>query len=320
MKNETIRIGSRGSELALRQSHLVQAELQERFPKLKFEIAVIKTTGDKILNSSLSKIGEKGLFIKEIEHALIDGSIDLAVHSLKDVPTSMPDGLVIGAVTQREDVHDVFIAHPKKSHTKFNELPRGAKIATGSLRRKCQLLHWRPDIEVVDIRGNLNTRFKKLDESDWDGMVLARAGIIRLGWGDRITEVLPFDRILPAAGQGALAVEIRQDDRQMRKIVRTINDESTARATEGERALLRYLEGGCQIPIGTYCRIENDQCILDAFIGTADGKKTVRGRIYGVPEHAEDSGRQLAQTLLESGGNEILESIRGTRLMEIPEV
>ena len=320
MKNKTLRIGSRGSELALWQSNWVKAELNKHFPELKSEIITITTTGDKILDTPLSKIGDKGLFMKEIDQALLDGRVDLAVHSLKDVPTSIPSGLTIGAVSKREDAHDVFIAHPEKSYKKFEDLPHGAKVATGSLRRKCQLLHWRPDITIMEIRGNLNTRMKKLEESDWDGMVLASAGLLRLGWEQRMTEILPFERMLPAVGQGTLAIEIREGDAEIRKVVSAINHEETARAVAGERALLRHLEGGCQIPIGTYGRIENEQLRLDAVIGTVDGRKIVRGKIHGAPEQAEELGQQLAQMLLDSGGKEILEHIRGRVLAAIPAI
>jgi hydroxymethylbilane synthase len=320
VKNQLLRIGTRGSELALWQTNWVKDQLLKKFPTLRIDTIVIKTTGDKILDSPLSKIGNKGLFIKEIEHALLNNEIDLAVHSLKDVPTSIPEGLTIGAVTKREDVRDVFISHPKKKHTTFDELPHSARIATGSLRRKCQLLHWRPDIEIVDIRGNLSTRFRKLEESDWDGMILARAGVVRLGWEVKITEILPTERMLPAVGQGALAVEIRTDDRSIKKIVGVVHDETTAIATRGERALLRELEGGCQVPIGTHGRITYGQFLLDAIIGSVDGKKTVRGKIHGGPEHAEELGRALAQTLLESGAREILEKIRHQESVPTPAV
>lgn len=320
MKNHLIRMGTRGSELALWQTNWVKQQLEQHFPNVGIDIIIMKTTGDKILDAPLSKIGDKGLFIKEIEHALLNNDIDLAVHSLKDVPTSVPEGLTIGAITKREDVRDVFIAHPKKLYKTFEELPKGAKVATGSLRRKCQLLHWRPDVKIVDIRGNLNTRFNKLEESDWDGMILAHAGIMRLGWEDRITEVLPFERMLPAVGQGALAVEIRENDTDIDNIIKKIHHEPTALATKGERALLRELEGGCQIPIGTYGRIKNEQFFLDAIVGSVDGKKTVRGKIHGAAEEAEELGTKLAQILLDSGGREILEYIRGKTFFTVPAV
>ncbi len=322
MKNDSgnIRIGSRGSELALRQANWVKGELEKRFPNLKTEIIVIKTTGDKILHSPLSKIGDKGLFIKEIERSLLDDSIDLAVHSLKDMPTTMPEGLTLGAVTKREDVRDVFISHLYKSYKKFMDLPPGAKLATGSVRRKCQLMHWRPDLEIVEIRGNLNTRLKKLDESSWDGMILARAGIMRLGLENRVTEILPIERMLPAVGQGSLALEIRTNDETMSEVAGTLNDPSTETGITGERAFLHELEGGCQVPMGAYGRIENGVFVLEAMIGTVDGKKIVRGRIHGTPEQAEHVSQRLAQTLLYSGGEDILDRARSGMKLEVPAV
>lgn len=320
LPNNNIRIGTRGSELALWQTNWVKEQLLNAFPTLHIDVIIIKTTGDNILDAPLSKIGDKGLFIKEIEHALLNNEIDIAVHSLKDVPTSIPDGLTIGAVSRREDVRDVFIAHPRKNYSSFEQLPPNAAIATGSLRRKCQLLHWRPDVRIVDIRGNLNTRFRKLGESDWDGMILARAGVVRLGLQENITEILSVERMLPAVGQGALALEIRKNDPSLKTIVKAVNDESTAIATRGERALLRELEGGCQIPIGTYGRIERGQFILDAIVGTVDGKKTVRGKTHGSPEKAETLGRQLAQTLFNSGAREILETLRQKETAPVPTV
>ena len=316
----TIVIGSRGSPLALWQSHWVKNELEKIYHDLKVTIEIIKTTGDRILDSPLSTIGDKGLFTKEIEHALLDGTIDLAVHSLKDLPTILPKGLSIGAITKREDVRDVFIAHPEKQYRHFDELPTGATIATGSLRRKCQLMRWRSDLRIVDIRGNLNTRFTKLDESDWDGMILARAGVLRLGMENRITEILPIEKLLPAVGQGALAIEIRENDKRILKYINKLANETTTVATIGERAFLRYLEGGCQVPIGTYGRIEENEFKLDALIGSLDGKKVVRGKIRGAPEQAEELGKELAKTLYESGGDEILERIRGRIPSERPTV
>jgi len=303
-------IGSRGSDLALWQSYWVKGELERLSPGLTVELRIIKTTGDKILDSPLSKIGDKGLFTKELEVALLEGSIDIAVHSLKDVPTEIPEGLTIGAITKRADVRDIFITHPAKKYAKFEDVPRGAKIATGSLRRKCQLLSWRPDLQIVDIRGNLNTRLAKLDASDWDGMILAQAGIFRLGMGDRITEVLPVDRILPAVGQGALGIELRADDKTSLLHVRKLASEATEHATRGERSFLRFLEGGCQVPIGTFGRIEENVFKLDAMIGSLDGKKILRGKIHGAPEDSELLGEKLARTLHSSGGREILEEVR----------
>ena len=311
-------LGSRGSNLALWQTNWVKAELEQRFPNLAIHIEIIKTIGDKILDSPLSKIGDKGLFTREIEHALLDKRIDVAVHSLKDVPTQLPAGLTIGAITKREDVRDVFISHPKKLYKQFDGLPRGANIATGSLRRKCQIMNWRPDINIIDVRGNLNTRFEKLDASDWDGMILARAGVLRLGFSERVSEIFPTNKILPAVGQGALAIEIRDDDAATLRYVRELASEATTIATKAERAFLRFLEGGCQVPIGTFGRVENNIFMLDGMIGSLDGKKILRGTTHSSPEHAETVAIELAKMLFESGGKEILESIRRTSTITSP--
>ena len=223
--------------------------------------------------------------------------VDIAVHSFKDVPTIVPEGLTIAAVLEREDVHDVFIANPKKSHRTFTGLPPNAIIATGSLRRKCQLLNARPDIQIAEIRGNLNTRMKKLDSSEWDGMILAKAGVTRLGWTQRITDVLPFDLMLPAVGQGALAIECRIGDQRVQEMLRPLHHHPTAVAVTAERALLRYLEGGCQIPIGAYGQIIGNELHLDAVIGSLDGKRIMRGKKIGTIAHAEQIGIDLAKEL-----------------------
>ena len=316
MKSDALRIGSRGSELALWQARWVQNELKARFPDLLVSIEIIKTTGDKILDSPLSKIGDKGLFTKEIEQALLDGVVDIAVHSLKDLPTQLPAGLNIGAVCEREDVRDVFIPHPSNPEKSLLKQRQGAKIVTGSLRRKCQLLNLRPDFEVIDIRGNLNTRLKKLEESDWAGMILAKAGVVRLGWEQKIGETMGTNQILPAVGQGALGVEVRADDRKTNEFISVLNHTATAQATEAERALLRTLEGGCQVPIGTFGRVELNEngafeLELDALVGSLDGRNVVRGTIHGNPEDGEALGRQLAETLLAGGADKILHVIRG---------
>lgn len=315
MKNSPVRIGSRGSELALWQARWVQRELARRFKNPDITVTIIKTKGDNILDSPLSSIGDKGLFTKEIEVALLSGEIDLAVHSLKDLPTELPAGLTIGAVCKREDIRDVFIAHPDNSLKTLLDQPDGAKIATGSLRRKSQLLHLRPDVEVIDIRGNLNTRMKKLEESDWSGMILARAGVVRLGWENRIGETIEPDVILPAVGQGALGIEIRDGDARIAGMVAQLADTPTLQATLAERSLLRRLQGGCQVPIGTYGRIESRDngtpaLYLDAIVGSIDGRTMVKGRIHGSPDDAESLGQRLADTLLDGGADNILRSIR----------
>ncbi len=312
MNTNTVVLGSRGSKLALWQTEWVKAELEKHFPRLSVRIEIIKTTGDKILDSPLSKIGDKGLFTREIELALLQRRIDAAVHSLKDLPTRVPNGLCIGAVSKREDVRDVFVAHKQKGYRSFEEIPDGATVATSSLRRRAQLLRWRPDLRIVDVRGNLNTRLTKLDESDWDGMILACAGVVRLGFDERITDTLPVEKMLPAVGQGALAIEIREQDSRLATYLQCLHSEPTARSTSGERAFLRHLEGGCQIPIGAYGRIEDNVFYLDACIASLDGKHIVKGKIHGDPAEAEQLGESLAQSLYESGGKAILEVIRST--------
>jgi hydroxymethylbilane synthase len=310
MKNDALIVGSRGSDLALWQAHWVQDELRRLHPGLEVTIAVIKTTGDRVLDSPLSKIGDKGLFTREIEQALLDRNIDLAVHSLKDLPTGLPEGLMIGSICEREDVRDVFIPHPSNPAKRLLDQAQGATIATGSLRRKCQLLSARPDFSIVDIRGNLNTRLRKLDESHWAGMILARAGVTRLGWEQRIGETIDPAVILPAVGQGALGIETRERDGRVLDFISALNHEPTAQAARAERALLRELEGGCQVPIGTFGRIESGVLRLDAMVGSLDGRTTVRGKIEGPPGEGEVLGTQLATILRAEGADEILQEIR----------
>ena len=310
MATDIIRIGSRGSALALWQAHWVRDRLTQTFPSTSVEIVIIKTTGDRILDAPLSRIGDKGLFTREIERALLDGAIDLAVHSLKDLPTHLPDGLGLGAVTEREDVRDVFLPRPNAKERTLTGQPAGAVIATGSLRRTSQLLHRRPDLSVIDLRGNLNTRYQKLTGSTWGGMILARAGVVRLGWADRIGETLDPHVMLPAVGQGALGIEVRSKDRKIRKVVKCLHHEVTSQATTAERALLRALEGGCQVPIGTYARIEKGELIMDAMVGSLDGKQVVRGSQHAAPSEADALGRSLADDLLALGARAILEAIR----------
>jgi hydroxymethylbilane synthase len=318
MTPQRVVIGSRGSELALWQANWVKSQLEHVLPKPNVEVLVIATKGDKILDSSLSRIGGKGVFTREIDEALLDERIDISVHSLKDLPTEIPHGVEVGAVTEREDIHDVFISHPHKGYKSLEELPRGARIATGSLRRKCQLLHHRPDLEIVEIRGNVPTRLQKLDASNWDGMILAKAGLVRLNLTERITEIIPTEVILPAVGQGALGIEIRSEDQETKEIVSAINHEPTAESTQAERTLLRYVEGGCQVPLGAYARIENGVFMMEALIGSLDGKKVVRSTIHGDPSEADRLATALAKTLLRGGGDKILREIRVGALREVP--
>jgi hydroxymethylbilane synthase len=318
MTPQRVVIGSRGSELALWQANWAKSQLERVFPGLYVEVLIIATKGDKILDSSLARIGGKGVFTREIDEALLDGRIDMSVHSLKDLPTEIPHGVEVGAVTEREDIHDVFISHAHKAYKGLEELPQGARIATGSLRRKCQLLHHRPDLEIVEIRGNIPTRLQKLDASNWDGMILAKAGLVRLNLTDRITETIPTVILLPAIGQGALGIEIRANDQPTREIISAINHEPTAKSTQAERTLLRYVEGGCQVPLGAYARIENDVFMMEALIGSLDGKKVVRSTIHGVPSEADGLATALAKTLLRGGGDKILREIRAETPAEAP--
>ncbi|MBN1398865.1 MAG: hydroxymethylbilane synthase [Bacteroidetes bacterium] len=305
-----IRIGTRGSELALRQTSIVKSLLENLFPDAGFEIKTIKTTGDRILDSPLFKIGEKGLFTKEIEEALLDEHIDMAVHSCKDLPTVIHENLKIAAILEREDARDVFISHPKKPNRSFLSLPKSSVVATGSLRRKCQILNARQDIQVTDIRGNLSTRFRKLDESNWDGIILAKAGLIRAGCAERTTEILPYEIMLPSAGQGALAVEIRSGDSRIEELIRPLHHLPTASSITAERSLLHHLEGGCQVPIGAYGQLSGKELRLDAVIGSLDGKVLIKGSRTCSAADAVRIGIELAEDLLNRGGKEILNEIK----------
>lgn len=300
-------IGSRGSELALWQTNFVKTSLEKHFPELNLEIKIIKTTGDKLLDVALAKIGDKGLFTKQIETALLENEIDLAVHSLKDLQTVQPAGLCIGAVSKRETANDVLIS---KKHRSIDELPTGAKVATGSLRRRSQLLHYRPDLQIFEIRGNLQTRFRKFDESNLDAIILAFAGVHRLKMDERISQKIPFEIMLPAVGQGAMAIEIRENDADLREILKVVNNAETEFCVKAERAFLRSLEGGCQVPIGANATLENDEIRLEGFVGSLNGKTNLRERITGAKSEAENLGRNLARILIEKGANEILEETR----------
>ena len=314
MKTSRLRIGSRGSDLALWQARWVESEIRRVTPGCDVTIDVIRTKGDRVLDSPLSKIGDRGLFTREIEEALLGERIDCAVHSLKDLPTDLPPGLCLGATCRRENVSDVFIPHPDNPHRRLLDQKQGAEVATGSLRRRSQILARRPDMRIIDIRGNLNTRMNKLRESDWAGMILAYAGVSRLGWEESIGEIIPVDVILPAVGQGAIALEIRSGDTRAASIVRALDDPSTASAVEAERALLRTLEGGCQVPLGAFARIEKqgeeEVLLIDAMVASLDGRLVVRGRTHGVPSGAREAGVALAQTLLAGGADRILREIR----------
>ncbi len=303
-------IGTRGSELALWQARHVGELLKSRFPDIDVEIKKVKTTGDKILDSPLSKIGDKGLFTKELDIALLEKEIDIAVHSLKDIPTEISEELIISAVLRREDVRDIFIPNPRSPHRKMKDIPVGGEVATGSLRRRCQLLHLRPDLTIKEIRGNLNTRINKLTESSWTGMILAYAGVSRLGMKDVIGEIIPVSVILPAVGQGAIGILSRRNDPSILSIVNSLDHEPTHIATFAERALLRHLEGGCQIPIGAYAAMTGNHLSVQAIVGDLKGEELIRDSVSGASDDYENLGIQLAEKLIEKGAGKILDEIR----------
>lgn len=300
-------IGTRGSKLALWQANFIAGKITERYPEIEVTIKRVTTTGDKILDVPLAKIGGKGLFTKEIETEMLAGDIDLAVHSLKDMPTELPEGLTFAAITERVDAGDAFIS-PK--YRTIDNLPRGAKVGTSSLRRKAQLLNYRPDLEIADLRGNLDTRLSKLANHTFDAILLAVAGLKRLGWDEHITQVIPKEICLPAVGQGALAIEARSNDTDVLAILEFLNDNNTRRAVEAERAFLRVVEGGCQVPVGVY-GITADECLnLKAVILSVDGTKRVEDSISGSPSDAEQLGITLASRMLDAGGREILAELK----------
>lgn len=297
-----LKIGSRGSQLALWQSNWVKDQLAAK--GVAAEIEIIHTTGDKITDVPLSQVGSKGLFTKEIEEALLAKRVDLAVHSMKDMPTDLPDGLTIAAVPPREDPRDALIGY------KLNDLPRYAHIGTSSLRRTAQLKALRPDLRIESIRGNVDTRLRKLDEGQFDAIVLAAAGLTRLGWKDRITEYLSADVMCPAVGQGALAIETRADQGEGFHAARLLNDNRTAICVAAERALLAEMGGGCQVPLGAYAKKDN-LLHLQAVVVSPDGEKVVRNKTTGDPRHPEKIGQRLALTMLDLGARQILEKVYG---------
>lgn len=308
MQIKNIKIGTRGSPLALWQSAWVREALAGRSPRLEIELVIIKTSGDKIQDVPLADLGGKGLFVKEIEEALLEKRIDLAVHSLKDMPGELPQGLIIGAIPVREDPRDVLISRDRML---LKDIPGQKKIGTGSLRRKAQLLHFRPDLQIVPLRGNLDTRLKKLESEDLAGIILAAAGIHRIGLKDRISQYLDLDISLPAVGQGALALEIREGDLRLQELVDAIHHQATAICTQAERALLNRLQGGCQIPIAGHAWIQGQQIILKGLIAGLDGGKLIKDQLEGPLTDPTSLGIRLAERLLKAGGQEILEGVLG---------
>ncbi|OGQ60564.1 MAG: hydroxymethylbilane synthase, partial [Deltaproteobacteria bacterium RIFCSPLOWO2_02_FULL_53_8] len=306
MEKKKIIIGTRSSQLALWQANWVKDELEKKYPDIEVSLEKIKTTGDKILDVPLAKVGGKGLFVKEIEEALLDGRVHLAVHSMKDVPTFFPEGLHLRCITKREDPRDAVFS---RSGKKLLELPKGAKIGTSSLRRQSQILNVRPDFEIVPLRGNINSRMRKLEEGEFDAIILASAGVKRLGWDDKITELLPVEFSLPAIGQGALGIETRIDDKYINDLVAFFDDPVTSCCVRAERALLKRFEGGCQVPIAAYGELTGDTLKLTGLVASTDGKTFVKDVISGNKKDAEALGVELAERLLKAGAYDILKEL-----------
>ena len=314
MNKKRIVIGTRGSKLALWQAEWVKSELEKLTPGVAVELNKIKTTGDKILDVPLAKVGGKGLFVKEIEEALLSGAADLAVHSMKDVPTDFPDGLHLPVICKREDPRDAFISGMQNSVFRiqgFKELPNAATVGTSSLRRSCQLLSMRPDLNIAQLRGNLDTRLRKLDEGQFNAIILAAAGVKRLGWSDRITEILSTEISLPAIGQGAIGIECRIDDPFVNNLIAPLNHPETSTCVRAERAFLKKLEGGCQVPIAAHARLVEGRIVMDGLVGSISGDRILRAHIQGSTEHAESLGIALAEDILARGAKEILDEVYG---------
>ncbi|MEE9515714.1 MAG: hydroxymethylbilane synthase [Candidatus Adiutricales bacterium] len=306
MKLTAIKIGTRGSALALVQANWVKDKLSKQFPDLTIELEIIETKGDKILDVPLANVGGKGLFVKEIEEAVLDGRAHLAVHSIKDVPAEFPEGLGIVAVAEREDFRDVLVS---RDGLKLDELPSGARIGTSSLRRRAQLLNRRPDLKIESIRGNVETRLSKIVTENLDGVILAAAGLNRLGLAHKITQHLEPGVMLPAIGQGALGLETRMDDKVVLDIISFLDHRDTAVCVKAERAFLERLEGGCQVPIAALGVLKKDRLQLTGLVADPDGRKCLRDRLEAEPEEAEELGKSLAEKLLDRGADKILSSI-----------
>ncbi len=303
MATKTIRIATRKSPLALWQAYHVKALLEKAHPGIQVELNKMSTQGDKILDTPLAKIGGKGLFVKELENSLYEHESDIAVHSMKDVPVELPDGLHLPIICEREDPRDAFVSNAYKS---IAELPEGAVVGTSSLRRQCQIKQSRPDLKIRDLRGNVGSRLAKLDKGDYDAIILASAGLIRLELEARITDYISPDVILPAIGQGAVGIECREDDAETLALLQPLNHTATHTRLIAERALNHRLEGGCQVPIAGFSEIDNDQLVMRALVGSVDGSRIVHGEISGPLEQAKDLGTALADDLLSRGARDIL--------------
>ncbi|MDJ0844620.1 MAG: hydroxymethylbilane synthase [Crocosphaera sp.] len=309
VSTRAIRIGSRKSQLALVQTYWIQEQLQKHYPDRQFDVETMSTQGDKILDVALAKIGDKGLFTKELETAMLQNQVDLAVHSLKDLPTNLPEGLMLGCVTERVNPADALVVNEKHKDKQLDTLPEGAVIGTSSLRRLAQLRHHYPHLTFKDVRGNVNTRLAKLDSGEYDAIILAVAGLQRLDMSDRIHQVIPDDISLHAVGQGALGIECRTGDPEILELLKALEHTETRDRCYAERAFLRELEGGCQVPIGVNTKIENNVLTLIGMVASLDGKTLIKDTIEGEPGQAESLGQTLATRLRDAGATEILAEI-----------
>ena len=304
-----LRIGSRGSILARWQAELVRKQLFQ-LAGVEADIIIIKTSGDKMQQSPLTQIGGKGIFIKELEEALLDESVDLAVHSVKDIPTETPGRLFFPAVCRRDDVRDCVVSH---TGTPLANLRQGARVGTGSLRRQAQLRHFRPDLDLRELRGNVDTRLRKVEGGEYDAIVLSKAGLDRLGWAQKITEALSTDISLPAVGQGAIAIESRVKDQETAQILEKLDDLETRTAIIAERSLLKALQGGCQVPLGAWARMERGELVMEAVVCSVDGSQYIRKKAAAPPDQAAQLGDHLARELAEGGARNILEEVQRAR-------
>ena len=305
----TIRIATRKSPLALWQAHFVQSRLQQLYPHLQVELLPMSTKGDKILDSPLAKVGGKGLFVKELEQAILAGDADIAVHSMKDVPVEFPDGLGLSIICERDDPRDAFVSSRFPS---LAELPAGSRVGTSSLRRQCQLRASRPDLQILDLRGNVNSRLAKLDGGEYDAILLAAAGLKRLGLQERITTLLPPEQSLPANGQGAVGIECRLDDDELLTLLAPLEHLPTRQRVLAERAMNRALQGGCQVPIGAYAELEGDQLWLRGLVGSPDGRQILHAECRGAASEPEALGQALADQLLAQGAARLLTEVYGS--------
>ena len=306
-KQPSLRIATRESPLALWQANFVKDALNQHHPALYVELVPMTTRGDQILDSPLAKVGGKGLFVKELEKAMLDGRADIAVHSMKDVPMEFPEGLGLAVICEREDPADAFVSNDYRS---LKELPQGARVGTSSFRRQCQLKEQRPDLEILDLRGNVGTRLGKLDSGGYDGIILAAAGLIRLGLDERIRERLSYELSLPAGGQGAVGIECRNDDLETLNLLYCLHHSQTAARVTAERAVNARLEGGCQVPIASFAELEGDSLNLRALVGAVDGSVIYRSERNGSQHDAESLGIEVAEDLLKQGAKAILDAIK----------